>query len=104
MQSTISRRPKKRFNRSSPWKSLDQRLVDQVLKVYFCNIIIRKTFPCTLNVFTICVYMYLFVVIGRILNRFTKDVAIMDDSLPSDAFDFIDVSRPSVIHVYFLVV
>ncbi len=31
--------------------------------------------------------------VGRILNRFTKDVAIMDDSLPTDAFDFLDVSR-----------
>ncbi|CAF0900141.1 unnamed protein product [Rotaria sordida] len=28
--------------------------------------------------------------VGRILNRFTKDVAIMDDSLPTDAFDFLD--------------
>ncbi|CAF0960595.1 unnamed protein product [Rotaria sordida] len=31
--------------------------------------------------------------VGRILNRFTKDVAIMDDSLPTDAFDFLD-SQP----------
>jgi hypothetical protein len=58
-----------------------------------------------LTVFAIDVYIYthLFFV-GRVLNRFTKDVAIMDDSLPTDAFDFIDVSRPSVIHMYFLVV
>lgn len=48
-------------------------------------------------------YVYPFVVVGRILNRFTKDVAIIDDSLPSDAFDFLDVSQPSVIHVYFLI-
>ena len=38
------------------------------------------------------------------MNRFTKDVAIMDDSLPGDAFDFLDVSRLNVIHVYFLFV
>ncbi|CAF1101378.1 unnamed protein product [Adineta ricciae] len=28
--------------------------------------------------------------IGRILNRFTKDISIMDNSLPHDAFDFLD--------------
>lgn len=56
-----------------------------------------------MNIF-LYIYIDSFVVIGRLLNRFTKDVAIMDDSLPSDAFDFLDVSRPSVIHVYFLVV
>lgn len=43
-------------------------------------------------------------VVGRVLNRFTKDMTIMDDSLPSDAFDFLDVSRSNVIPVYFLVV
>ncbi len=31
--------------------------------------------------------------LGRILNRFTKDVAIMDDNLPLTMFDFLHVTR-----------
>ena len=39
---------------------------------------------------TSCVHLH--VKTGRILNRFTKDVAIMDDNLPLNMFDFIQVS------------
>lgn len=31
-------------------------------------------------------------VVGRILNRFTKDVSTMDDSMPDDVYNFLDVS------------
>ncbi len=41
-------------------------------------------------------------VIGRILNRFTKDVFTMDESMPDDVFNFLDVSWLNVIAVYCL--
>jgi len=31
--------------------------------------------------------------LGRILNRFTKDIATMDDNLPSNMFDFLQVNK-----------
>jgi hypothetical protein len=31
--------------------------------------------------------------LGRILNRFTKDIATMDDNLPSNMFDFLHVNK-----------
>jgi len=34
----------------------------------------------------------LLLIIGRIMNRFTKDVNIMDDFLPTTVFDFLQVS------------
>lgn len=32
------------------------------------------------------------IIIGRILNRFTKDVTLMDDTLPMNVFEFLHVS------------
>ena len=36
-------------------------------------------------------YSFNYLELGRILNRFTKDVAIMDDNLPLNVFDFLQV-------------
>ncbi len=37
--------------------------------------------------------LYFLYELGRILNRFTKDIATMDDNLPSNMFDFLHVNK-----------
>jgi hypothetical protein len=37
--------------------------------------------------------LYFLYELGRILNRFTKDIATMDDNLPSNMFDFLQVNK-----------
>ncbi len=34
---------------------------------------------------------YILFIVGRILNRFTKDIAIIDEQLPAILFDFAHV-------------
>ena len=38
--------------------------------------------------------------IGRILNRFTNDVNIMDEQLPEDIPEFFDVTKKQITDVY----
>ena len=75
-------------------------IYEQVLRVSLERKMNRRTDPSSMNY----ALRLLFAIVGRILNRFTKDVFTTDDSMPTDVFNFLDVSQLNVILVYLLVV